>query len=1088
VVVAQTAVLESAIAEERRQNGSLGVGPNNTNNNTVTAITTVVDIVDNYFAIAATVDDHPKPSLEGRGEEETVAVAEVVAPVAAPVVEAAAPEEPESPRTPSPKVVRFALPESEDSKPEDSDESDDDEADDDLDPEGASIVFEDVWSSEGAAEVAHVAEEPEVESVILAEPVNATNTPQQSPAGEPTPPVVEQEDATAGVDCIAEEPESPSERTVKADDIAEEPETPMERTEKADDIAEEPEALFEPTVKANEEATAEEPETPSERTVKVEDLVADAPETSLEWRAAGDATATEAPELTASSEEQAMANVAYYTPAPMVTETSYEGEDAMDVEPLTKSETETSNEEEEMMDVEHPAEPISVVEQREGVDGWRPAYEPQTATEAERAVAQEVETAWNAFVEVDTSEPAGEFSLTDEQWADIQANILWPIPTDDDVAMTETETSNEEEDCVMGELPTTSADDQMDFDEPVQHDDTEMDFDEPVWHTDTQMDFDEPMQQTDTEMVIDPRLRTDIEMAEQWANATFRDLAEDELMQAWSAPATQQQQQQQQFWSEQQPQQQQQQQFWSEAQPEVALNDAATEEATLALLAAYHADAETAPAEEDSLLHAPAFDDWAEFLRLREEYSDVSDTSLTDDDMEHLGYPRRVDDDDEDDDSLFGGAFSGDEAEEEEADEDTQDEHDGIAYVIHNGLTLPITPTATPAANTTTTTTSAAYGPATAGLPIPIDFGPTTSVPQTTPAAVQPVSQSVFRADSPVTTAPAPTTTAPPTEVADAEPAFAGEVEPRLVAVPPPSPSVPAGPPARRVILPARGRLARLAQARAQAEAQAQAQAEAQAQVQEPVVAESSRMGAAAGVAAAAAAAAAANAAVNTNSLDEADELSAAMLAELAVHEMQMAAEAGVSWGPETVEDGGEGDAGSDGKEMADAQAEEDALDPKGKGKGKANAGSFGTETAAAEEDGLDSDDSDGEDPADPKGKGKAKAKPTASELRAEARAAVQAAIQAQQARAAQIAREFAEAAARSALRQRPPLTEAEILRTGEQVPRFLPQAKSALAKGEAALAGIRAANHAKWAAKVGEDKEDNILWDDSTEEESEEE
>jgi hypothetical protein len=244
-------------------------------------------------------------------------------------------------------------------------------------------------------------------------------------------------------------------------------------------------------------------------------------------------------------------------------------------------------------------------------------------------------------------------------------------------------------------------------------------------------------------------------------------------------------------------------------------------------------------------------------------------------------------------------------------------------------------------------------------------------------------------------------------------------------------------------------------------------------------------MGAAAGVAAAAAAA---NAAVNTNSLDEADELSAAMLAELAVHEMQMAAEAGVSWGAETVADGGEGDAGSDGKEMADTQAEEDALDPKGKGKGKANARSLGTETAAAEEDDSDSDDSDGEDPADPKGKGKTKAKPTASELRAEARAAVQAAIQAQQARAAQIAREFEEAAARSALRQRPPLTEAEILRTGAHVPRFLPQAKSALAEGEAALAGIRAANQAKWAAKVGEDKEDNILWDDSTEQESEEE
>lgn len=87
----------------------------------------------------------------------------------------------------------------------------------------------------------------------------------------------------------------------------------------------------------------------------------------------------------------------------------------MDIEPLTKSETETSNEEEEMMDVEHPAEPIFVVEQREGVDGLSPAYEPETAEAAERAAAQELETAWNAFMEVDTS--TQEVNLTDEEWA-----------------------------------------------------------------------------------------------------------------------------------------------------------------------------------------------------------------------------------------------------------------------------------------------------------------------------------------------------------------------------------------------------------------------------------------------------------------------------------------------------------------------------------------------------------------------------------------------------------------------------------------------------------------------------------------------
>lgn len=492
---------------------------------------------------------------------------------------------------------------------------------------------------------------------------------------------------------------------------------------------------------------------------------------------------------------------------------------------------------------------------------------------------------------------------------------------------------------------------------------------------------------------------------------------------------------------------------------QVASNDAATEEATLAQLAAYYADAETAPAEEDSLLNAPATDSWEEPLALQDQYSDVSDTSLTDDDMEHLGNPRRDGDDNDDADSLFGdAAFSGDEAEaDEEADEDTRDEHDGISYVIHNGLTFPVTPTATPA-----------YGPATAGPPIPINFRPTTSVFPTTPAPVQPVSQSVSRADSPVTTVPATTTTAA-RQPAEARPPSQKR---RLSLMSGASPSsLPAIPTARRAILPARGRLARLGLAQEQAP--------------EPVVAESSRMGAAAGVRAPAAAA-------NAASPDGVPDipLDPEMVMELAIHEMGLAADAGFEWSAEpyaaTVEDSDEGESGSDGKEMADAQAEEDGPDPKGKGKAKANAVPPGTETAAAEESGSDSDGSDGEDPADPKGKGRLKAKLRTRKRLEELRTLAQAALQAQQAALDQIARDHATAVAEAARRQTTRLTPNQILETGEQVPRFLPGAAGAMAEGRAALAGIQAREHAKWVAKVSEDPEDNVLYEDSTESEEE--
>ncbi|KAH6845276.1 hypothetical protein B0I37DRAFT_434254 [Chaetomium sp. MPI-CAGE-AT-0009] len=811
-VVDQLAAVESARAEEMRLLAELGMAPNDT-----AAVTTTTTI-----ATTTTVDD-PKPSLEGRGEE-AVAVAVDVDVVA----------------------------------------------------------------------VAEVAQEPEVEPVMLAEPV--TVTPPESPAQEPIP-EVEQGEAWVEADCIAEEPEPLLEGMVKADDIvAEEPETPLEWTVKADCIAEEPETPLEWTVKV--EDMAEEPEPPLEGTVKADYQVADAPEASWEWMDAEDATAAEVPELKASSEEQTTAFAAYYyMPTQWATEISSEEKEAMDVEPLANWEPATSYEEGVMMGDDLFTDLIPLGEQGEGVDEQPPA-DPIAAAEA-------MEAAWLAC---ESSMVVGPYeedqAMTDDPTRAYELETAEPVtlayePEMAEVVagladMTISEASDDEladyvfEDCVMSEHRD---DDQMLIDEPRQIDE----------HVDAEMaEHGELAAIQDAETMRAEAQRR----AEAESMPTTQAALQDALFQHYKR---QEEERAARAFEEQRAQLEQQVHLDQARQHEEAMRELArmgemadatlaraaglaerrqreeeeerqrdfnaaavarppAEEETRLLLDAFYAEAETAPAEEDSLLYAPVSESGPDAQDPDAEVtdSDESDTYLKKKDMRNLASNRAADTD-----SLFGD-FSGDEGDslfgdgpgdlgedddETDSEDDSDDKPDDKPYVIYKGLTLPRLPT-----DTTTTTTNqparADHAPSAGGRAGSLfNFGPTVHQ-TTTPEPVLPVFQFDFRAEAPAT---APTVL--PTEVADAEPAPAEEAEPRPVVSEEP----------------------RAAQ---------------------PVVAETPQAAEGSG--------------------DELDpELARQIAAELAVEEEK--------WANEEAE---KRKAGSDGKETTEAQT--DAADPKGKGKGKA--------------------------------------------------------------------------------------------------------------------------------------------------------
>ncbi|EAQ92613.1 predicted protein [Chaetomium globosum CBS 148.51] len=613
VVATQTAVLESAFAESRLD-GLLGVGPNtNIDTNAVTTVSTVADFVDSAVvatasspsaaipntdvidtpvvdsaiadpATVATVDNHPKPSLEGRGEE-TVAVAEVAV---APVFVAAVPEEPEPARATAPKKVRFTLPEPEDHKPEDPEPED-------SDSEESDIEFEDVWASEEAAELDQVAEEPEAEPVTLAEPVTITN-PQLSLAEEPTTPEVEQGEAKVGVDHITEEPETPMERTVKADD----------------EVTEEP----------------------------------------------------------------------------------------MDADPPTQSVTETSFEEDVTMGVEPFLEQTSMAEQEDGV--WLPdAHEPETG-----ASNQDLETAQLAMTSLDISPPAEDEEMTElhHPAQPLRPSILgaYGLQTvgyvTSPVNMTTTEASNEEQDCVMGE--NTGADDPMATDEPLCADaemseqselaapqSAELAIESGVILDTIHEYLGRVMSLAEEHPQVSPEQQPHLEQVhQQELGQGIPTQAEVEEMTSVAPEQT----------------------FGVVAEGgqnaingDLTASSDATREATLVALDAYYASVD---ADEERLAQGSNTGYWPEAIDAladRGTYSDISDTSLTDGDMQHLDPGSHPDGD-----SLFGD-FSGDEGEEEaqaqaeedgegEADEDTKDKYDGIAYSVLGTDSTATTPAALP--------------------------------------------------------------------------------------------------------------------------------------------------------------------------------------------------------------------------------------------------------------------------------------------------------------------------------------------------------------------------------------------------------
>ncbi|KAK4044492.1 hypothetical protein C8A01DRAFT_31275 [Parachaetomium inaequale] len=800
-------------------------------------------------------------------------------------------------------------------------------------------------SLEGRGRVeAEVAQEPAKGEHIIVPPGPETVT-QESLADEPIP-EAEQGEAKAGADDITEEPETPLEGKVKVDeDIVEEPEASLERKVKADaEIAEELEFPLETKVKADQQI-AEEPESSLETKVKVDHQVAEELESSLERRVKDDQIADE-PE--ASLERTATEDAIMAEPDPKASSEDEAMVEAADYTPA-KSETEPSYEGEETMDAEQvAAEPIPEVEQGEEMAEATLAEAPETAEPI--GLAQEPEKA--------------EFTTS-----------LADAPM--------SEPSYEGEDEVMGEHsdePEFTDDDQMLIDEPQPFDEQE---------AAAQM----MAEQERLAAAIEEQARADghaNQLAELQRAEAQRSADEDHALRLLLQDAVAQHDREQ---AEAAERAQQEEQRALEAEM-VARLQAEEEQARLAAQAA----AEPAHAEEVSMLDAvtPVPD-----AEMPQSVGADEDMSLTEEELQYLHTHHdsfTMDEQEE----LYEVSLFGDYEWEDALDTASQGTQatDPPAATCVPLLILPTTvdltlPTTTPTP-TPTTPAHADHTPPTGGQAGPtFAFGQ--AVHQTTPeAVVPPVSSFTFGVDTPA--AAAAPTGLQEAEAADAEPAPAGEAEPRL--------AVPADPAARR-ILPARGVRRRL-QARLGA---AQELRETQAVVPET---ETGVFG-------------------GEINVDLDDELDPELLAELAQAE-------------------------------ADWDAEEDA---------KAVRAAAAQALVEAEE----------EDAADPKGKGKARSKSKA-EARAEARAQIALELEQQEETQRQFAAQYeADLSSRFGLGTifREPLPDEEAL--------FDPRSKAAKAVADGALAMSMAAEEAQRSANQWEpEPEDEVIWDDTDSDVSEEE
>jgi hypothetical protein len=689
--------------------------------------------LDGLWGVGPNTTTAEDPQPSCTGKGEAVTAVVAEGPLAEVAVgEEAAPAEPEAVRGKGKKVVRFALPE---------------------DPEP---------SLEGRGRVeAEVAQEPAMGEHSIVPPGPETAT-QESLADEPNP-EAEQGEAKAGDDAITEEPETPLEGRVKVDeDIAEEPEAPLEGKVKADgEVAEELEFSSEMKVKADAEEpessletkvevdqVAEEPESSLERREKA-DQIADEPEASLERTASEDAMVAE-PEPKTSSEDEAMVEAAQHTPAKSETEPSYEGGEMMDAEQVA-------------------AEPSPEVEQEEVMADATPADEPETAEPIGLAHELEKVEATHAD-ELETAEPIG--LAQEPEKAEPTASLA-------DAPMSEPSYGGEDE--VMAEHS----------DEPeFTNDDDEMLIDEP-------QPFDEQeaavqMMAEQERLAIEEHARAEAHanhLAElQRAEAQRRAEEEDEnrlRLQLVAALALHDQEQAEAA----ERARQEEQRALLEAEM-VARLQAEEEQARLAAQAA----AEAAHAEEvgmpDAATPVPNAD-----ADMSQSVGADEDMSLTEEELQYLHTQHdsfSMDEQEEpQEDSLFG-----DFAWEEALDTAIAAATDVPLLTLPTAvnLTLPTTtPTPTP---TPTIPAQADHTPPTgsqAGPNFAFAFGQ--AAHQTTPdAVVPPVSSFTFGVDT-LAAAAAPTGLHQ-AEAADAEPASAGEAEPRL--------AVPADPAARR-ILPARG-------------------------------------------------------------------------------------------------------------------------------------------------------------------------------------------------------------------------------------------------------------------------------------------
>jgi hypothetical protein len=572
--------------------------------------------------------------------------------------------------------------------------------------------------------------------------------------------------------AAADEPEPSLKGMVKVADGAEAQELEKAHAEEPEtailnSLADEPSPEVEQDEAKAGASLVAEPELPLEGRDEADLDVADVPEASLERAATEDATAADEPEPKASSEEEAMVNVAHTnTPAEPETETSHEEEVMANAEPpLAELIPEVEQ-------GEGTAEP-ALAEEPETAEHVMLAYEPEKAQCALLAEAPETADAMELAQEPEKAEPfAEEPETVDAMELTQEPEMAAPTNLADEPMF---DYLFDEEDEVKDEMDTSEeqeANDQMLVDEGEQVDNEMAEIGDlpPIPEQDRIL----VEAQTNLYFAQFQRMAEQSRAAEQERAAAQAAQEEDARVEARRRELEEQQ-----AWRDEED--------WAVHAGLLARMEA---EGEPALPMAGQAAAEPAFAGEAGMLD-PALAAALDAALLGFEGGDDEDTSLNGDDLEFL---------------LWG--------QEEEVEEETSLTEEDLLYLLgEHEFSLGVVEEEQEEGNEVNTATEA--GPeaepqsASAGevqptepaeetcvgqLPTttPATFNSGRAAHQTTPEAVPPVSEFVFRADTPATAAP----TQLPAQAADAEAAPAAEAGP-----PRADPAVLA----RRKMLPRRG-------------------------------------------------------------------------------------------------------------------------------------------------------------------------------------------------------------------------------------------------------------------------------------------